>query len=163
MSASLPRMKFDFPSISLPGKTFHCPHYVSPSHTGHICLFFYFQKNNPKLKRVCNDLSSQTKTMFFNPHYDFLSSTALQGQNISCSASLPFLPQPSFSCKCNHCLHKHSSTSLINLLQISQKQYQTKQCTCSLLALPFHLYTASVIGGILVFTSVCSKGNLSWF
>lgn len=69
-----------------------------------------------------------------------LSLTTLQGQDVSHSASLPFLPQLCFSCKCsfdsNHYLPKHSSTSLINLLQISQKQCQTTLCTCSLLALP---------------------------
>lgn len=109
MSASLPRMKFDFPSILLPGETFLCllPYYVPPSHTGHICLFFYFKEANPKLKSVCNDLlSPQTKIVFFHPHYDFLSPPTLQGQNVSRSPSLPFLPQP-----CVWALQSHVSAA----------------------------------------------------
>lgn len=74
ISASLPRMKFDFSfhlaawrNLSLPP----CPLCTSFPYREH---FFYFQKQNPKLKSVCNDLLSP-QTMFFNPHYDFLSPT----------------------------------------------------------------------------------------
>lgn len=142
ISASLPRMKFDFSfhlaawrNLSLPP----CPLCTSFPYREH---FFYFQKQNPKLKSVCNDLLSP-QTMFFNPHYDFLSPTKkakifpIQLLFHSCPSPVlgpaePHFKGIRFSFDFSHCLPKHSSAILINLLQISQKQYQTKLCTCSL-------------------------------